>query len=863
LHEPKTYQGIMVSSTFTDLEEHRQKVIKAIETLGCKANVMENDGARADADVIDSSLNMVRDSVAYVGVISLKYGQTPFDSERNPDRLSITELEFNEATRLKRPIILFVMGDKHPVVKADVELDPNKMKKLDAFRERAKRMREGSDVNRVYATFESSGQFAAAAAVAVGRLIKYLESSSGQTAEASMPTDKAPVQALTNIPINLPRHFLGREDDLAAIDAALTSSNGRAAITALHGLRGVGKTTLAAAYAERHRGTYRATWWIRAETESTLRADLVGLGVRLGWVAADAAEEPAVAGVLERLRDDGAGILLVYDNAKNADGIRNCLPRGGMARIIVTSNAPDWRGIAAPVAIEVWPKEIGAEYLTARTGRASEQTAALALSEALGGLPLAHEQAAAYCERLGISLAEYRKRFEAAPAKLLDTEKDAPADYHDRLTVAKTFALAIGEAAKRHSAAEPLIAYAALLAPEPIPLYVFSEAREEFGEPLASQLAGDGLDEAVAALRGFALIDREIIPDERNPAITTDCIRLHRLVREVAAARHEPEARQAARRILIAAMVALYPVNVWRDPDTWPRARRLDPLTLALVGGNSALPAGAEEGASNLLIMAAQYKQHALADYAQAKQLYESALAIREKLFGPEHPETATSLHYLGNLLGAQGDLAGARSCFQLDLAISEKALGPDHPDTATSLNNLGNLLRAQGDLVGARPYAERALAIRESVLGPDHPDTATSLNELGGLLQAQGDLAGARPYVERALAIYEKVRGPDHPHTATSLNNLGYLLRAQGDLAGARPYVERALAIRESVLGHDHPDTARSLSNLGGLLRAQGDLAGARPYYARALAICEKTLGHDHPTTKAIHDTLAALDAK
>jgi hypothetical protein len=30
-------------------------------------------------------------------------------------------------------------------------------------------------------------------------------------------------------------------------------------------------------------------------------------------------------------------------------------------------------------------------------------------------LPLAHEQAAAYCERLGISLAEYRRRFEAAP----------------------------------------------------------------------------------------------------------------------------------------------------------------------------------------------------------------------------------------------------------------------------------------------------------------------------------------------------------------------------------------------------------------------------------------------------------------
>jgi MoxR-like ATPase len=62
-----------------------------------------------------------------------------------------------------------------------------------------------------------------------------------------------------NIPIAVPRQFLGRDVDLAAIDRALASSNGRAAITALHGLRGVGKTTLAAAFAERHGGKYRAT----------------------------------------------------------------------------------------------------------------------------------------------------------------------------------------------------------------------------------------------------------------------------------------------------------------------------------------------------------------------------------------------------------------------------------------------------------------------------------------------------------------------------------------------------------------------------------------------------------------------------
>ena len=281
----------------------------------------------------------------------------------------------------------------------------------------------------------------------------------------------------------------------------------------------MGKTTLAAAYAERHRGDYRATWWIRAQTRDGMRADLVALGVRLNWVAPDEKEEPALKTVMERLVHEGEGILLIYDNAVDADALKPYLPRGGAARVLVTSNAHAWRGVAAPVEIRLWPKEIGADYLIARTGRTAERAAALALSEALGGLPLAHEQAAAYCERLDLPLAEYAKRFAATPAKFLDDARHAPAEYHDGLTVAKTFALAIDEAAKLHPAAEPLIVHAALLAPEPIPLFLFSQGREKFGEPLASALEGDGLDEAVAALRTFALIDRETIADERDPTI--------------------------------------------------------------------------------------------------------------------------------------------------------------------------------------------------------------------------------------------------------------------------------------------------------------------------------------------------------
>src|SRR5262249_46460048 len=129
-----------------------------------------------------------------------------------------------------------------------------------------------------------------------------------QSAAAAFPGTRF---ALSNIPIRVPLHFLGRDEALADIGEALKTH----AVTVVHGLRGAGKTTLAAAYADKHRGDYRATWWIRAQTEPTLRADLVGLGVRLNWVAADEKEEPALTAVMERVRQEGGGEGLIYGTA--------------------------------------------------------------------------------------------------------------------------------------------------------------------------------------------------------------------------------------------------------------------------------------------------------------------------------------------------------------------------------------------------------------------------------------------------------------------------------------------------------------------------------------------------------------------
>jgi len=242
--------------------------------------------------------------------------------------------------------------------------------------------------------------------------------------------------------------------------------------------------------------------------------------------------------------------------------------------------------------------------------------------------------------------------------------------------------------------------------------------------------------------------------------------------------------------------------------------------------------------------------------FAEARKVLEHVLAIRQKVLGPDHPDTAKSLDDLAKLIYALGEYETARPLFERALAIRERVLGPDHPATAKSLNNLAELLRTLSEYETARPLFERALAIIENVLGLDHPLTAASLNNLANVLAALGEYEAARPLYERALLIRENVLGPDHPDTAMSLNNLALLLKTEA----ARPLYERALAINEKVLGPDHPLTANSLNNLARQLKSAGEYEAARPLYERALAIREKVLGPDHPDTALSLNNLAGL---
>jgi hypothetical protein len=77
--------------------------------------------------------------------------------------------------------------------------------------------------------------------------------------------------------------FTGREELLAAVRAALVSG-GRAAVQALHGWRGVGKTQIAAEYAHRFADQYELVRWIPAEQPGLIGEQVAALAVALGCV---------------------------------------------------------------------------------------------------------------------------------------------------------------------------------------------------------------------------------------------------------------------------------------------------------------------------------------------------------------------------------------------------------------------------------------------------------------------------------------------------------------------------------------------------------------------------------------------------
>ena len=188
-------------------------------------------------------------------------------------------------------------------------------------------------------------------------------------------------------------HFVGRDELLDRIHQTLASSKA-AALTAIHGLGGVGKTQLATEYAYQHAADYQIVWWIKSERRETMAEDLSALAVALNLPEKHAREIPVIVEAVRLELNRRGDWLLVFDNARSAEELRDYLPAGGTGHVLITSRDANWLGTAQALEVTELLAQDAARFLLERTGQRDEKDAGELASE-LGYLPLALEQAAA------------------------------------------------------------------------------------------------------------------------------------------------------------------------------------------------------------------------------------------------------------------------------------------------------------------------------------------------------------------------------------------------------------------------------------------------------------------------------------
>jgi len=276
-------------------------------------------------------------------------------------------------------------------------------------------------------------------------------------------------------------HFTGRAGELDTIRTGL-DVGAAMTVQAVHGLGGVGKTQLVIEYTHRYATSYDLVWWINAEQPSLISSQLAALAGPLG-LPADPDPDTAVRAVCAELRRR-RGWLLVFDNAEDIDHIRAVLP-GGPGHVLITTRRGGFSYLGPVLDLDVLPRPEAITLLRRRTLALTDDQADT-VAELLGDLPLALEQAAAYLDQTQLPPADYLHLLTTRGADLYGRGRVVDHQH----TIATLWSLSLDRLRAAQPAAVQLLGLCAWLAPEPIPLDLFTNHPEDLPTPL-DQVAGD------------------------------------------------------------------------------------------------------------------------------------------------------------------------------------------------------------------------------------------------------------------------------------------------------------------------------------------------------------------------------------
>jgi len=288
----------------------------------------------------------------------------------------------------------------------------------------------------------------------------------------------------------------------------------------------------------------------------------------------------------------------------------------------------------------------GAWFLLRRAKRISPDSAleeasvadrenALALSQAMDGLPLALDQAGAYIEETNCGLAEYLKLYQTHGFELLKLRGELSEAHPD--PVAVTWSLSFEKVQAANPAAAELLNLCAFLHCDTIPEELFSEGAEELG-PVLGPVAADAfqLNAAIKEVLKYSLL-------YRDPTAKT--LDIHRLVQVVLQKGMEVATRRQWAKRAVRSLNRAFP-----DPEfsNWPRCERL--LSHAQKCAEWIDKEGFVFKEAGQLLNKAGVYQHKRARYSEALLLHRQALKIREHLGEMEPPDLATTLNNLAEL---------------------------------------------------------------------------------------------------------------------------------------------------------------------------------------------------------------------
>ena len=575
--------------------------------------------------------------------------------------------------------------------------------------------------------------------------------------------------------------------------------------TVLVGMRGCGKTQLAASLAKQcEDANWNLVAWVNAGSRESITSDLVELAKKLEINTSD---QPAADYIIRRLftRLNSAvpsDRLIIFDNVENIDDLRELVPRGNGLRVVATTtNNTGWEHQGwDTIKVEVFDRDESIKYLLTAT-ESTDRDAADTLAHRLGDLPLAIAQAAAFAQKRKLDLAQYLDRLD-----VYRSERVMPAisgHYYAR-DVATALRVAIDDTLKEletgmSRAARRHLGVLALLAESGVPTRWLDPLTEEHhyqGRRDRDRAADDDAHDALTEL-----IDRSIIQQSADGTTTM----LHRLQAQVLRESWSEEEREQACESAVN-LLGSVDISRYLRNDTVKQQQE----TLDLVDQLHAI--GMQEH-SRVLFESPEISKSLCQAFSYASDLglhYEAltlgvAVAALEGTRAPDHPNILTARNNLAIAYREAGRVDEAIALFEQVLTDAIRIHGQGHPKTQTTRNNLAIAYQEAGRVDEAITLFEQVLTDSTPFDSTDHPNTVITRNNLATAYLEAGRVDEAIALLEQGLTNIIRIHGQGHPKTLNPRNNLAYAYQEAGRLTEAITLYEQTLtdSIRFPIEDH------------------------------------------------------------